>query len=247
MATTENNTNTDKCHSKLECLSSIIVFVLVVGVIISSLYFMIFDISRSKEVSRITIQVEAVDSLNLQQIYAAEGLDSLIAEVKKYEDRLGEKYQYLIEQKEDDDRFKTWGALVVGVIVSVCSFWGYRSLKDLRSDVKKQTEVDTATKINDYLNNNLDGLVRGLLTNALRGDVTDTIKTHVIETLNSDRETTISTRIKAVMESDKFDKQLNDLIKEKVIEVVEDMVLAQQREFRGGGEPIREEEKLTLD
>lgn len=247
MATTEKNTNTAKCHSILECMSSIIVFVLVIGVIISSLYFMIFDISKSKEVRRITIQVEAVDSINLQQIYAAEGLDSLIAEVRKYEDRLGEKYQYLIEQKEDDDRFKTWGALVVGVIVSVCSFWGYRSLKDLRSDVKKQTEVDTATKINDYLNNNLDGLVRGLLTNALRGDVTDTIKAHVIETLNSDGETTISTRIKAVMESDKFEKQLNDLIKEKVIEVVENMVLAQQREVRRVEEPIREEEKLTLD
>lgn len=247
MATTDNNTNTDKCHSVLECLSSIIVFVLVVGVIISSLYFMIFDISKSKEVRRITIHVETVDSLNLQKIYAAEGLDSLIAEVKRYEDRLGEKYQYLIEQKEDDDRFKTWGALIVGVIVSVCSFWGYRSLKDLRSDVKKQTEIDTEAKVNEYLNNNLDGLVRGLLTNTLRGNVTDTIKAHVIETLNSDKETTISMRVKAVMESDKFDKQLNDLIKEKVIEVVEDMVLARQRELHGlEEEPNREEENLTL-
>ena len=246
MATTENP-NTDKCHSVLECLSSIIVFILVIGVILSSLCFMVFDMSRSKEVSRITIQVEAADSINLQQIYTAKGIDSLIAEVKRYEDRLGEKYQYLIEQKEDDDRFKTWGALIVGVIVSVCSFWGYRSLKDLRSDVKKQTEVDTVTKVNEYLNNNLDGLVRRLLTNALRGDVTDTIKTHVLETLNSDEETTISTRVKAVMESDKFDKQLSDLITEKVIEVVEDMVLARQRELHGlEEEPNREEENLTL-
>lgn len=247
MAKTENNTCSDKCHSVLECLSSIIVFVLVVGVILSSFYFMVFDISRSKEVSRIIIQVEATDSINRQQIYAAEGIDSLISEVKRYEDRLGEKYQYLIEQKEDDDRFKTWGALIVGVIVSVCSFWGYRSLKDLRSDVKKQTEVDTVTKVNEYLNNNLDGLVRGHLTNALRSDVTDTIKTHVIETLNSDDETTISTRVKAVMESDKFDKQLNDLVKEKVVEVIEDMVLARQRELHGvEEEPSREEENLTM-
>lgn len=242
-----NNEKTDKCHPTLEYLSSVIVFVLVIGVIFSSLYFMLFDISRSKEVSRITIQVEAADSLNIQQTYSAEGIDSLLAEVKRYEDRLGEKYQYLIEQKEDDDRFKTWGALVVGVIVSVCSFWGYRSLKDLRSDVKKQTEVDTITIVNEFMNKKLDGLVRELLTNALRGEVTDTIKTHVIETLNSDEEMTISTRVKAVMESDKFDKHLNELIKEKVNEVVEDMVLSRQRELHGVRDVAsREEETLTM-
>lgn len=246
----ENNTtrdNNDSCISNMECMSSIIVFILVIGVILASLFFMIFDLSRADEVNHISIRVEAADSLHLQKVYDKEGIDSLICEVKRYEDHLSEKYQYLIEQREDDERFKTWGALIVGVIVSVCSFWGYRSLKDLRADVKKQTEIDTVTKVNEYLNNQLNGLVREQLTNTLRSEVTDTIKTHVMAALNSDEENTISTRVKSVIESEKFDKQLRDIVYEKVVEVVDDMILTHHRRIKGEEEsPKPENENLTL-
>ena len=239
--------NNGGCISNMDCLSSIIVFILVIGVIVASLCFMIFDLSRAEEVNHISIRVEAADSLRLQNVYDTEGIDSLICEVKRYEDRLSEKYQYLIEQREDDERFKTWGALIVGVIVSVCSFWGYRSLKDLRADVKKQTEIDTVTKVNECLNNQLNGLVRVQLTNTLRGDVTDIIKTHVMAALNSDEDNTISTRVKSVMESDKFDKQLRDIVYEKVVEVVDDMILTHHRRINGEEETsIPENENLTL-
>lgn len=229
----------------IENLTAKIVFVLVVGVIGCAIYYMATDLTSDKNVNHLSIKISHEDSLALS--YSQEGLDSLVMSVREYERKLDEKYQYLLDQREDDDRFKTWGALVVGVIVSVCSFWGYKSIRELKEDVKKQTAEDIVTKVNEYLENNLNGLVKTNLTNALRSDITQILKQHVMEALNSDEDNTISTRVKAIMESERFEKQLKDCINERVVEVVDDMVIAHNRNMHAVDNDQQAEDEHELE
>lgn len=101
--------------------------------------------------------------------------------------------------------------------------------------------------MNEYLENNLNGLVKTNLTNALRSDITQILKQHVMEALNSDEDNTISTRVKAIMESERFEKQLKDCINERVVEVVDDMVIAHNRNMHAVDNDQQAEDEHELE
>jgi len=186
---TEDNKK-DKCGCKLnDCIASWLVFILVAGVIVCALFYMVSDLVKAPEVQDFVIRVELSDSIKNTKtspnVYYTEGIDSLISVVKKYEAGVDNKYQYIVEKQQEDDRMKTWGAMIIGVIVSLCGFWGYKSMKDLREDITANTEKTSELAVNSYLDNHLQGKVNDALQNTLKSDIVDIIKNHVFNTLNS--------------------------------------------------------------
>lgn len=213
----------------LEKKSAFIVFLLVCVFVISAIVYLVHETTTSNDTRHISISMAFVDSLSIQKAYKAEEIDSLISVVRNYENKLNERYQYMLDRHEDDERFKTWGALIVGVIVSVCSFWGYKSLKD----VKMQAEQRAIMSTNEYLDRNLETIVKEQLKTALRGDNLKTvIVANVMDALNSDDNNIINTRIKAVMEEGEYSRYMDELIKEKVDEIINGMMFAQLSDTR---------------
>jgi len=222
--------NEEKCSCKLnDCIASWLVFILVAGVIVFSLIFMVKDLWKSPDIQELVIKIELGDSIPKRivdhHVYYVEEIDSLIKLVEKYELQLDNKYQYIIDKQQEDDRLKTWGTMIVGVIVSLCGFWGYKSMKDLREDITKNTEKTSEIAVNSYLEKKLQGKVNDALQNTYKTEVVDIIKNHVFNTLNSSEDPIVKNKVNEKMESDEFEKRLKKKINEVVVEVVNSMII----------------------
>lgn len=176
-----------------------IMFVLILGFIVCSVYYFCFSTSKMPSVSKVLVQVEQSDSLDFDRMYTQEQVDSLIAVVKGYELKLDEKYQYLLEKREDDDRYKTWGALLIGLFVSVLGFFGYKSFKDIKSHCEEiakseaatkaseiatsQAETTAALKANEYLEGHIDEKINEAMTDHYNEEATNVLKQRIIDEL----------------------------------------------------------------
>lgn len=231
--TTSESKSDESLNSKI---ASWIIFFLVIGVIGCTLTYMIGDLFRSPIVHDLVIRYEPCDSLHKaspnEMVCHAEKMDSLIHAVREHELALDEKYQYLVDSRQEEDRFKTWGALIVGVIVSICGFWGYKSLKDLRDDIKENTEKTSELAVNSYLEKNLQNKVNESLNSSLRSDIVDIIKTHVFNTLNSSEDPIVNSKVRDALESDSFERELKKKIHDEVVNVVEDMILQYNKSLK---------------
>lgn len=66
--------------------------------------------------------------------------DSVLYEMSKYEHRIADKYEYIIEQRSNIEDYLTWGGILLTVIVSIFGFFGYKSLHDIQEKIVKQVE-----------------------------------------------------------------------------------------------------------
>lgn len=79
-------------------------------------------------VQPIRIEITASDSLKMANYLSKEQADSLITIVKRHERELAERYQYALEQKMDQDQYLSFGTFLVGVVLSIFGFFGYKSI-----------------------------------------------------------------------------------------------------------------------
>ena len=219
--------NSESSSKLNDCISSWLLFILVAGIIVCTGVYIVKNIIRSPQKYEVVIRVETPDSTSKarpgEQVYYAKNLDSLFTVIKCYEAQLDEKYEYLLENREEEDHFKTWGALIVSVIVSLCGFWGYKSMKDLREDIKSDTRTTSELTVNNFLDKNLQPKVDDALTHTMKSEIIAIIKSQVMDTLNSPDDPIVRAKVKERIESDDFEKSLKGFVREKVVEVVEEM------------------------
>lgn len=115
------------------------------------------------QVQPIKIEVIASDSLCTKNYLAKEQVDSLITAIKHQESQLSDKYQYVLEQKMNQDQYFSLGTFLVGVVLSVFGFFGYKSIKSIEEKANKDAERAAKQTSEDvtreYLNEKLDGKV----------------------------------------------------------------------------------------
>lgn len=66
--------------------------------------------------------------------------DSVLHEMSKHEQRIADKYEYIIEQRSNIEDYLTWGGILLTIVVSVFGFFGYKSLHDIEGKLVKQIE-----------------------------------------------------------------------------------------------------------
>lgn len=66
--------------------------------------------------------------------------DSVLHEMSKHEQRIADKYEYIIEQRSNIEDYLTWGGILLTIVVSVFGFFGYKSLHDIERKLVKQIE-----------------------------------------------------------------------------------------------------------
>lgn len=115
------------------------------------------------QVQPIKIEVIASDSLSNKNYLAKEQVDSLVTVIRHQESQLADKYQYVLEQKMNQDQYFSLGTFLVGVVLSVFGFFGYKSIKSIEEKANKDAERAAKQTSEDvtreYLNEKLDGKV----------------------------------------------------------------------------------------
>lgn len=137
------------------------------------------------EVQPIRIEITASDSLKMANYLSEEQADSLISIVRRHERELAERYQYALEQKMDQDQYFSFGTFLVGVILSIFGFFGYKSIKSIEEKANKDAERAAKLTSEDvtksYLDEKLDGKVSIAAEKIFNSIGAETMKSKVLE------------------------------------------------------------------
>jgi apolipoprotein N-acyltransferase len=181
--------------------------------------------NNNPEVYRVIVTSDITpDSLKAYNYMNSEQADSLINAIKTYDAQLIQKYQYLVEQKEQDSQIFFWGSLIVGIIIAVFGWFGFQSFTTIEDKAKKKAEnvaknvaQRTAWKeTKNYLTEEGKKLIEKTAKENRQDAEVVKIKDQVKDELN----TIIENRLKQYMPSNKYDEL------EKRIESLEKSVIA---------------------
>lgn len=93
--------------------------------------------------------------------------DSLISVINKHEHIIADRYEAMLEDKADTQKYWSIAGILVSTILGIAGFFGFKSIKDIEHDCKetaKSIAASTATSIStttskerthEYLNANL--------------------------------------------------------------------------------------------
>lgn len=153
------------------------------------------------------IRIEVVESDKMlgSNYISKEEADSLISVMKRQERMLEDKYQYALDQKMNEDRYFSIGTFVVGVVISVFVFLGFKSLKSIEEKAKEDSQR-LATKISEdvtkeYLKQRLQGLVTIESEKILKSSAAESLKKEILDSVYK-----------------KYDEKFNSLSEEDVSE-----------------------------
>jgi len=107
-----------------------------------------------------SIKVCNMDSVTSGNVLSAADAALVFKELEKKEIELSSKYDYALQQRENEHWWQNYVSYVIGIIVAVCGFFGYKSIQDLKQDVDNKITAIAEDKISHYLDEKLDGIVR---------------------------------------------------------------------------------------
>ena len=120
-------------------------------------------------------------------------LDSIVARFETHEAQLSQKYQYVMEKREEEDNYRNIFMLIFGIAVSTVGFFGYRSFADIEKramkvaeekaeQVAKEQAQKTAKEVaqntaQNYCSQNVNQLVQSYLAQNLPNEVNSRVNT----------------------------------------------------------------------
>lgn len=139
------------------------------------------------------------DTLGIITPEARKYADSVLHEMSKHEQRIADKYEFIIEQKSNIEDYLTWGGILLTIIVSVFGFFGYKSLHDIEGKLVKQIEPSAQKAAEDKAEAICKNKYEAFETTA--NSRIEAKQTEVSANLNSYKESTKSELQKQVEES----------------------------------------------
>lgn len=171
-------------NSIIKTADTIIMVSCVVAILIVSAFWCCRTCIKP-EIQPIRIEITASDSLKRANYLSKEQADSLITIVKRHERELAERYQYALEKKMDQDQYLSFGTFLVGVVLSIFGFFGYKSIKSIEEKANKDAERAAKQTSEDvtksYLDEKLDGKVSIAAEKIFNSVGADTMKAKVVE------------------------------------------------------------------
>lgn len=166
----------DSSEDKSSCLRFIneiaATVILTLSVISVVAAIVIFSLGSKREVVRheytFTIKVDSTTNLTPA---AQMQVDSIISSIKQHEHIINDRYDYVLEQRENALNYLTVGGIFVTVILSIFGFFGYKSFRNIEEDAKlsakkiaenkteeiaEEQATSVALRLNKKLNNKLE-------------------------------------------------------------------------------------------
>jgi hypothetical protein len=171
-----------------EIAATILLVFCAVSVVVA---IVIFAIGSKREVVKheytYTIKVDSAGNITPA---AQLQVDSMISTIKQHEHLIQDRYDYVLEQRENSQDYLTVGGIFVTVILSIFGFFGYKSFKSIEEDAKSSAKkiaadkaeeianekaTDVATKLNNRLNNELKIEQQKALRDFKKEDIPDMV------------------------------------------------------------------------
>ena len=147
-----------------------------IGLIIAGIAVVSISCFNNPKVQRVELKyipanTDTIDFSVQNYILSKENLDSIIVRLENHEVQLNQKYQHILQKRDDEDNYRTIFMLVFGIVVSVLGFFGFRSFEDISNKAvskakdaaqQKAAEIsitETEKTAQQYCKNNLDKLV----------------------------------------------------------------------------------------
>lgn len=167
----------DKLKIFNEIAATVILILCVAGAIFT---FLIFGHTTNRE----TVQHEyvytiRVDSTGVVTKESQAQIDSVKASIKEHEHAIKDRYEYLLEQRENAENFLTIGGIFVTIVLSVFGFFGYKSFKSIEEEAKERAKMiaeDTTEKIAEEKATNVATKLNTKLNNELKKEQKDTLR-----------------------------------------------------------------------
>lgn len=146
----------------------------------------------------------ATDSTG-QEKYSKSQVDSLILVIQSQERALSQKYQYILEKRERDDSSKTLITFVIGAIISICGFFGYKSFKDIKEHGEKIAEKKAVETAQSIISAQLPEMMSREMTKIYKAQSVEVIKQSLLQELTSTLESYIDAAVAEKIEDLKAD------------------------------------------
>ena len=114
----------------LEIFSFVLLFLCIVAILVCGVLLVKNNLEQS--VIKHEIQLSVVPyTLGMlpKDLYVV--VDSLQEYIQMTEQRIADKYEYFLEQKEDENVLFSVGSLFGGIFISILGFFGYKSFKEI--------------------------------------------------------------------------------------------------------------------
>ena len=131
----------------------------------------------------------STDSLSSSVIDACV-VDSINNIITQHEILLKEYYRHLLEKRDWDDSIISIGSLLVGIIISILGFFGFRSFKsieDKAADIAADESKTVAkNKTKEYLDSHLEEIVFKKHIKTISDSVSTSLRDSIVQELHSD-------------------------------------------------------------
>lgn len=139
-ATQDNQQNQEELGLLLNKMAAWILFLCIVVAAVTVAFFSldraILDEEKEVKISYV-FQTDTLGTVTPQSRALA---DSVLYEMSKHEQRIADKYEYIIEQRSNIEDYLTWGGILLTVVISIFGFFGYKSLHDIQERILKHVE-----------------------------------------------------------------------------------------------------------
>ena len=139
-ATQDNQQNQEELGLLLNKMAAWILFLCIVVAAVTVAFFSldraILDEEKEVKISYV-FQTDTLGTITPQSRALA---DSVLYEMSKHEQRIADKYEYIIEQRSNIEDYLTWGGILITVVISIFGFFGYKSLHDIQERILKHVE-----------------------------------------------------------------------------------------------------------
>ena len=167
-AKTEEFSQPEK-KSGLSCIDKFALVVLV-GVIITALVLIcMFGYSRyikdpvQPNVVSIVIEVDTTGVISPKTRIET---DKIISTFEAHEHLLKDKYEHILQQKEDIKDYFTWGGMLITIVLSIFGFFGFRSLQSIDERVINWVTPKASEKATQSAEQLINARLNGYFDNA---------------------------------------------------------------------------------
>ena len=154
-----------------------------------------FHLAKTNSVQDVTVKVVVVaDSTGVITQEATQSVEALKEELVRHEHLLEDRYQHLLEQKEDMNDLLSIGGMFLAAILGIFGFFGYKSINNIEEKAEKEAkfvaekasrdELDAMRKgIETRMTDNMRNLVQNVVNKQV-AEKTKSSKQHIDATIN---------------------------------------------------------------
>lgn len=135
----------DKLKKLLNKLAAFVLSVCVIGMIVCVFFCLRYTAPQTHRIV-LTASPDSVYNDKRFSYYT----DSLINVINKHEHSLTDKYEAILEDKADAQKYWSIGSVLLSVIFGVAGFFGFKTIKDIEHDCQetaKKIAAETATSV----------------------------------------------------------------------------------------------------